>query len=101
MLNVRHPMYLGIGVMFLFAPLALGSYFALPVFALLIPIIVSACSMRKRFFAKNSPAIPNIASAPETGWFPLSGEICRTARLSHKPDHEDSSQQESENRADR
>jgi protein-S-isoprenylcysteine O-methyltransferase Ste14 len=37
---VRHPMYLGISVMFLFAPLALGSYFALPVFALLIPIIV-------------------------------------------------------------
>jgi len=37
---VRHPMYLGICVMFLFAPLALGSYFALPVFALLIPIIV-------------------------------------------------------------
>ena len=37
---VRHPMYLGASVMFLFAPLALGSYFALPVFALLIPIIV-------------------------------------------------------------
>jgi protein-S-isoprenylcysteine O-methyltransferase Ste14 len=37
---VRHPMYLGASVMFLFVPLALGSYFALPVFALLIPIIV-------------------------------------------------------------
>ncbi len=37
---VRHPMYLGASVMFLFAPLALGSYFALPVFALFIPIIV-------------------------------------------------------------
>ncbi len=37
---VRHPMYLGASVMFLFAPLALGSYFALPVFALLISIIV-------------------------------------------------------------
>jgi protein-S-isoprenylcysteine O-methyltransferase Ste14 len=36
---VRHPMYLGASVMFLFAPLALGSYFALPVFALFIPII--------------------------------------------------------------
>ena len=33
-------MYLGASVMFLFAPLALGSYFALPVFALFIPIIV-------------------------------------------------------------
>ena len=37
---VRHPMYLGINLMFLFMPLALGSYFALPVFALLIPLII-------------------------------------------------------------
>ncbi len=37
---IRHPMYLGVSVMFLFAPLALGSYFALPVFALFIPIII-------------------------------------------------------------
>jgi len=37
---VRHPMYLGANVWFLFTPLALGSYFALPAFALLIPIIV-------------------------------------------------------------
>jgi protein-S-isoprenylcysteine O-methyltransferase Ste14 len=37
---VRHPMYLGASVMLLFAPLALGSHFALPVFALLIPLIV-------------------------------------------------------------
>jgi protein-S-isoprenylcysteine O-methyltransferase Ste14 len=37
---VRHPMYLGGSVMFLFTPLALGSYFALPAFALLIPVIV-------------------------------------------------------------
>ena len=37
---IRHPMYLGACVMFLFAPLALGSYFALPVFALFIPIII-------------------------------------------------------------
>ena len=37
---VRHPMYLGGSVMFLFTPLALGSYFALPAFALLIPVLV-------------------------------------------------------------
>jgi len=37
---VRHPMYLGASVMFLFTPLALGSYWALPGFLLLIPIIV-------------------------------------------------------------
>jgi len=37
---VRHPMYLGGNVMLLFTPPALGSYFALPAFALLIPLIV-------------------------------------------------------------
>jgi protein-S-isoprenylcysteine O-methyltransferase Ste14 len=37
---VRHPMYLGAIVMFLFTPLALGSYWALPAFALIIPVIV-------------------------------------------------------------
>jgi len=37
---VRHPMYLGGSVMLLAMPLALGSYWALPAFALLIPALV-------------------------------------------------------------
>jgi len=37
---VRHPMYLGSVVMFLFTPVALGSYLALPVFALTVPIYI-------------------------------------------------------------
>jgi len=37
---VRHPMYSGFLLTVLFTPLALGSYLALPVFALLIPILV-------------------------------------------------------------
>jgi protein-S-isoprenylcysteine O-methyltransferase Ste14 len=37
---VRHPMYLGSSVMFLFTPLALGSYWALPAFVLTIPFYV-------------------------------------------------------------
>jgi protein-S-isoprenylcysteine O-methyltransferase Ste14 len=37
---VRHPMYSGMLGMWLCAPLALGSYVALPVFALLVPLIV-------------------------------------------------------------
>jgi protein-S-isoprenylcysteine O-methyltransferase Ste14 len=37
---VRHPMYLGACAMWLFTPLALGSYFTLPAFALLIPLIL-------------------------------------------------------------
>lgn len=37
---IRHPMYLGGSVMLLAMPLALGSYWALPAFALLIPALV-------------------------------------------------------------
>jgi protein-S-isoprenylcysteine O-methyltransferase Ste14 len=37
---VRHPMYLGGVISIVFTPLALGSYWALPVFALIIPVIV-------------------------------------------------------------
>lgn len=38
---VRHPMYLGVLVMYLFTPLALGSYWALLFFLPLIPLLVS------------------------------------------------------------
>ena len=37
---VRHPMYLGASLMLLSTPLALGSYWVVPVFVLFIPIIV-------------------------------------------------------------
>jgi len=37
---VRHPMYSGFLLMVLFTPMALGSYVALPAFALLIPILI-------------------------------------------------------------
>ena len=37
---VRHPMYSAILILILFTPTALGSYLALPVFALLIPLLV-------------------------------------------------------------
>lgn len=38
---VRHPMYLGMAVSALAAPLALGSYIALPVFALIVPVLMA------------------------------------------------------------
>ena len=37
---VRHPMYFGGVISIIFTPLALGSYWALPAFALIIPVIV-------------------------------------------------------------
>jgi protein-S-isoprenylcysteine O-methyltransferase Ste14 len=38
---VRHPMYLGVLLMYLFTPLALGSYWAIIFFLPLIPLLVS------------------------------------------------------------
>jgi protein-S-isoprenylcysteine O-methyltransferase Ste14 len=37
---IRHPMYLGISIMFLATPLALGSYWALPIF-LIFPLVLA------------------------------------------------------------
>ncbi|MEW6035791.1 MAG: isoprenylcysteine carboxylmethyltransferase family protein [Candidatus Micrarchaeota archaeon] len=37
---IRHPMYLGTLLMYLATPLALGSYVAVPMFLLLVPLIV-------------------------------------------------------------
>jgi protein-S-isoprenylcysteine O-methyltransferase Ste14 len=37
---VRHPMYMGAVISMLFTPLALGSYWAVPAFALIVPVIV-------------------------------------------------------------
>ena len=37
---IRHPMYLGFLVMYLMTPIALGSWWAVPVFSLYIPVII-------------------------------------------------------------
>jgi protein-S-isoprenylcysteine O-methyltransferase Ste14 len=37
--RIRHPMYLGFGMMTVFTPLALGSFIALPVSTLILPIL--------------------------------------------------------------
>jgi len=37
---IRHPMYLGVLVMYLLAPIALGSWWAVPVFLLHVPILM-------------------------------------------------------------
>jgi protein-S-isoprenylcysteine O-methyltransferase Ste14 len=52
---VRHPMYLGGSVWFLFTPLALGSYFALPAFALLIPVMVLRLLNEEKFLRLELP----------------------------------------------
>lgn len=52
---VRHPMYLGSLVMWLSTPLALGSYFAWPAFALLIPFYVFRLLNEERVLRRELP----------------------------------------------
>ena len=50
---VRHPMYLGGFIMFVGIPLALGSWWGLLVFTLMIPAIVWRLLDEERFLARN------------------------------------------------
>ncbi len=52
---VRHPMYFGAIVVLLFTPLALGSYWALPGFALVIPFIVLRLLGEERILRRELP----------------------------------------------
>jgi protein-S-isoprenylcysteine O-methyltransferase Ste14 len=55
---VRHPMYLAVDVLVLFTPLALGSYFALPVFAFVIPLIVFRLLNEEKILRQQLPGYP-------------------------------------------
>jgi protein-S-isoprenylcysteine O-methyltransferase Ste14 len=52
---VRHPMYSGMALMVLGTPLALGSYVALPVFALFIPLLIFRLVHEERFLRQALP----------------------------------------------
>ena len=52
---VRHPMYSGMALMVLGTPLALGSYFALPVFALFIPALIFRLTHEEKFLCQALP----------------------------------------------
>jgi protein-S-isoprenylcysteine O-methyltransferase Ste14 len=52
---VRHPMYLGVLLMFLFTPLALGSYWALLVFAPLPLLLIWRIQNEERMLARELP----------------------------------------------
>lgn len=55
---VRHPMYLGGCAMWLFTPLALGSYLTLPAFVLLIPLIVLRLLNEEKVLRQELPGYP-------------------------------------------
>jgi protein-S-isoprenylcysteine O-methyltransferase Ste14 len=52
---VRHPMYLGMAITALATPLALGSYIALPIFALLIPVLMLRLTYEEKMLHKELP----------------------------------------------
>jgi protein-S-isoprenylcysteine O-methyltransferase Ste14 len=55
---VRHPMYLGVVISILFTPLALGSYWAIPVFALIVPVIVLRILNEERILREELAGYP-------------------------------------------
>jgi hypothetical protein len=71
---VRHPLYSSSIVLWLAAPLALGSFVALPVFVLIIPVLFFRLLNEEKILRGTCPAMPNTASAPATGWFRSSGK---------------------------
>jgi protein-S-isoprenylcysteine O-methyltransferase Ste14 len=52
---VRHPMYAGFGILWLAAPVALGSFVALPVFALALPLLVLRLLNEEKFLRRELP----------------------------------------------
>ncbi len=52
---IRHPMYLGFLVMILLTPIALGSWWAVPVFLLYIPILVWRILNEEKVLLKDLP----------------------------------------------
>ena len=49
---VRHPMYLGVCVMYIFSPLALGSYWAMIPALLIIPLLMARIRNEESVLAK-------------------------------------------------
>jgi len=52
---IRHPMYFGVLLMMLFTPLALGSYVALPVFALVLPALMFRLVNEEKVLRRDLP----------------------------------------------
>ncbi len=52
---IRHPTYLGVLAIYLMTPIALGSWLAVPIFALLIPIIVCRIIAEEKVLLRDLP----------------------------------------------
>jgi protein-S-isoprenylcysteine O-methyltransferase Ste14 len=52
---VRHPMYSSFLLFYFLTPFALGSYLAVPVFLLLVPVLVYRLLQEEKFLAQGLP----------------------------------------------
>jgi protein-S-isoprenylcysteine O-methyltransferase Ste14 len=68
---VRHPMYFGAMIVLLFTPLGLGSYWALPAFALVIPFIVLRLLGEERILRQELPGYAEYCLRTRFRLFPL------------------------------
>ncbi|MGB6986857.1 MAG: isoprenylcysteine carboxylmethyltransferase family protein [Candidatus Aquilonibacter sp.] len=53
--TIRHPMYVGLLLVFLGVPLAMGSYWALTIFAAEVPVVMWRLLDEEQFLVKNLP----------------------------------------------
>lgn len=68
---VRHPMYTGSLILFLFSPLALGSYVALPFFALLVPFYVLRLLNEEKLLRAELPGYSEYCQSTRSRLIPL------------------------------
>ena len=68
---VRHPMYLGGVISILFTPLALGSYWAVPAFALVIPVIVLRLLNEEKILRQELPGYSEYCQKTQSRLIPL------------------------------
>jgi protein-S-isoprenylcysteine O-methyltransferase Ste14 len=68
---VRHPMYFGTVLMFVFTPLALGSWWALPGFLLVIPFIVLRLLHEEKMLRRDLPGYSDYCLRTRSRLVPL------------------------------
>lgn len=68
---VRHPMYSGAVLMLLFTPLALGSWWALPGFVLVIPLIVLRLLNEEKMLCRDLPGYSDYCLRTRSRLLPL------------------------------
>ncbi len=68
---VRHPMYFGAVLMLLFAPLALGSWWALPGFLLAMPLIVLRLLNEEKILCRDLPGYSDYCLRTRSRLLPL------------------------------